>query len=494
MKEDLIKIRREKWEKWKDVFGDKIALKFECGNRIDQIVNDYSHKEKEFFDENRIVVKTAGRLISLRKMGKLTFCHLSQIKSKIQILFEKNTVKEENYKNLSLLDIGDFIGIEGYLLKTRTGELTIAVENYKPLTKCLKPLPEKWHGLQDVEQRYRQRYLDLIINSESKERFLKRIKMVDAIREFMKKRDYLEVETPMLQPIAGGATAKPFITHHNALDMDLFLRIAPELYLKRLIVGGFEKVFEINRNFRNEGIDTRHNPEFTMMEFYESYSSMDEMMKLTEELLCYVSNEVNGSSEISFKEQKISLNPPYKVVSLLNETRNFLNEKGIKESDLDDSRIRAKLCDSFDLSKEKAKSRMKFLVEVFDTFVAPKLIEPTFVVDFPIEVSPLSRKKDDEVVYRFELYIMGMEIANGFSELNDPDDQRERFLKQAREKFEGDLEAMSYDEDYCLALEYGLPPTGGEGIGIDRLAMILTDTDSIRDVLLFPLLKPEKAE
>lgn len=494
MEDDLIKVRREKWGKWESSFGEKIALKFDLENEIGEIVTKFQEKSKDFFEENRINVKTCGRILSLRKMGKLTFSHISSVSGKIQILFEKNIVKEENYQKLSLLDIGDFIGVEGYLIKTKTNELTILVERYKPLMKCLRALPEKWHGLQDVEQRYRQRYLDLIINSESRERFLKRIKMVEAIREFMKGKNYLEVETPMLQPIAGGATARPFVTYHNALNMELFLRIAPELYLKRLIIGGFEKVFEINRNFRNEGIDTKHNPEFTMMEFYEAYASMEDMMRLTEEMLIYVVRKVNGGEEVTFGNRKISFSTPFKTISLLEEARKFIREKNIDEKDLDDKQKREKLCLSYGLSLEKAKSRMRFLVEIFDTYIAPNLIEPTFVVDFPLEVSPLSRKKDDEVVHRFELYILGMEIANGFSELNDPDDQRERFVKQAKEKALGDIEAMSYDEDYCLALEYALPPTGGEGIGIDRLSMILTNTDSIRDVLLFPLLKPQKAE
>ncbi|MCX7830131.1 MAG: lysine--tRNA ligase, partial [Acidobacteria bacterium] len=383
---------------------------------------------------------------------------------------------------------------EGYLLKTRTGELSIAAQKYMPLSKCLKPLPEKWHGLTDVEQRYRQRYLDLVINPESKERFVKRIKMIEAIRRFMTERKYLEVETPMLQPIAGGAAARPFSTHHNALNIDLFLRIAPELYLKRLVVGGFNKVFEINRNFRNEGVDSKHNPEFTMMEFYEAFSSMEDYMKLTEEMLQYVANELAQTNEIEFMGKTICFKSPFARIDLLSEAKKVLSEKGVKEGEWEDPDKMKELIEKLDLSKEKARTPMRFLVEVFDTYVAPNLFQPTFVVGFPLEVSPLSRKKDDITVNRFELYVAGMEIANGFSELNDPDDQRQRFINQAKEKSMGDAEAMSYDEDYCTALDYGLPPTAGEGIGIDRLAMIFTNTDSIRDVLLFPLLKPQKSE
>lgn len=494
MEEDLIEIRRNKWEKWKESFGEKLPEKYEITKSISSIVSEFSFQPKEYFEENRIEVKTAGRLISMRKMGKLTFSHIIEAEGKIQILFEKNILGEDFYEKLSLLDIGDIIGVNGYLLKTRTGELSIAVQSYKPLSKCLKPLPEKWHGLADIEQRYRQRYLDLIINSESKERFVKRIKMVEAIRKFMTNRNYLEVETPMLQPIAGGAAAKPFSTHHNALNIDLFLRIAPELYLKRLVVGGFNKVFEINRNFRNEGVDSKHNPEFTMMEFYEAFSSMDDFMKMTEEMLSFISKEIYGSEEIPFMNETISFKAPFKRIDLLEEAKNVLLEKGVKEGEWEEQDKMRQLVARFDLSKEKARTPMRFLVEVFDTFVAPNLMQPTFVVGFPLEVSPLSRKKDDLTVRRFELYIAGMEIANGFSELNDPDDQRERFISQAKEKSKGDAEAMSYDEDYCLALDYGLPPTAGEGIGIDRLAMIFTNTDSIRDVLLFPLLKPQKTE
>lgn len=494
MEEDLIEIRRKKWEKWEGAFGERLPEKYEITRSISEVVSEYASQPKEFFEENKIEIRTAGRMIAFRKMGKLTFSHILDAEGKIQILFEKNIVGKDFYEKLSLLDIGDIIGVEGYLLKTRTGELSIAAQSYKPLSKCLKPLPEKWHGLTDIEQRYRQRYLDLIINPESKGRFINRIKMVEAIRKFMSDRNYLEVETPMLQPIAGGAAAKPFSTHHNALNLDLFLRIAPELYLKRLVVGGFNKVFEINRNFRNEGIDSKHNPEFTMMEFYEAFSSMEDFMKMTEEMLLFIAKKIYGSEEIPYMNEKISFKAPFKRIDLLEEAKKILLERGIKEGEWEDPEKMNQLIVRLDLSKEKARTPMRFLVEVFDTFVAPRLIQPTFVVGFPLEVSPLSRKKDDCIVQRFELFIAGMEIANGFSELNDPDDQRERFISQAKEKLHGDQEAMSYDEDYCNALDYALPPTAGEGIGIDRLSMIFANTDSIRDVLFFPLLKPQKTE
>lgn len=494
MEDELIQQRRSKWDKWEEAFGERLPERFPVDKEISRLVELYGNSPKEELDASKTPARTAGRMVSFRRMGKLCFAHISEGKGKIQLLFEKGAVGEEFYEKLSLLDIGDLLGVEGYLLKTRTGELSIAVEKYVPLSKCLRPLPEKWHGLQDVEQIYRQRYLDLIINGESRERFIRRIKLIEAIRGFMTARGFMEVETPMLQPIAGGAAARPFSTHHNALDMDLFMRIAPELYLKRLVVGGFNKVFEINRNFRNEGIDTRHNPEFTMMEFYEAFSSMEDFVRLTEEMLSEAALKVLGTTDVRFGERTISFAAPYARVSLREEARKALQSKGISEDDWKTPEGRASLIRSLDLSREKARSLDRFLVEAFDTFVAPGLIQPTFVTDFPLEVSPLSRKKDAETVSRFELYIAGMEIANGFSELNDPDDQRKRFEEQARDKAGGDAEAMGYDEDYCLALEYGLPPTAGEGIGIDRVAMLVADTESIRDVLLFPLLKPRPAE
>ena len=494
MEDELILQRRSKWDKWEEAFGERLPERFQVDREIHQIVGEHGATAKEDLDANRISVRTAGRMVSFRRMGKLCFAHISEGRGKMQLLFEKGVLGEEFYEKLSLLDIGDLLGVEGYLLKTRTGELSIAVEKYVPLSKCLRPLPEKWHGLQDIEQIYRQRYLDLIINAESRERFIRRIKLIEAIRSFMAGRGFMEVETPMLHPIAGGAAARPFSTHHNALDMDLFMRIAPELYLKRLVVGGFNKVFEINRNFRNEGIDTRHNPEFTMMEFYEAFSSMEDFVKLTEEMLSGAAVNVLGTTDVKYGDKAISFAAPYARISLREEARKALFSKGVSEEDWKAPEGRSRLIQSLGLSRDKAKSLDRFLVEAFDTLVAPGLIQPTFVTDFPLEVSPLSRKKDGNTVSRFELYIAGMEIANGFSELNDPDDQRKRFEEQAREKAGGDAEAMGFDEDYCLALEYGLPPTAGEGIGIDRVAMLLADTESIRDVLLFPLLKPRQAE
>jgi len=494
VEDELIQQRRSKWDKWEEAFGERLPERFPVDREIHRIVEEHGAASKEELEGNRIPARTAGRMVSFRRMGKLCFAHISEGKGKIQLLFEKGIVGEEFFEKLSLLDIGDLVGVEGYLLKTRTGELSIAVEKYVPLSKCLRPLPEKWHGLQDVEQIYRQRYLDLIINGESRDRFLKRIKLIEAIRSFMTGKGFMEVETPMLHPIAGGAAAKPFSTHHNALDMDLFMRIAPELYLKRLVVGGFNKVFEINRNFRNEGIDTRHNPEFTMMEFYEAFSSMEDFIALTEELLSYAAVRVLGKPEAVFGDQTISFAAPYPRISLREEAKKSLRSKGVSEEEWKEPEKRSSLIQHLELSREKARSKDRFLCEVFDALVAPKLVQPTFVTDFPLEVSPLSRKKDGETVSRFELYIAGMEIANGFSELNDPDDQRKRFEDQAREKAGGDAEAMGYDEDYCLALEYGLPPTAGEGIGIDRVAMLMSGTESIRDVLLFPLLRPRVSE
>lgn len=498
MEDELVAQRRAKKAEWAGTFPDAVPDRFPGVVPIPEWVLKYDGTAKasaEELEASPVEIRTAGRLVTLRKMGKLTFAHLAARGEKLQILFERGTLGEA-YAHLHLLDSGDLLGVEGVLFRTRTGELTVRVSSYTPLQKCLRPLPEKWHGLRDVEQRYRQRYLDLLVNPESTRKFLTRSRMIGAIRAFMGSRGYEEVETPMLHALAGGAAARPFVTHHNALDMDLFLRIAPELFLKRLVVGGYGKVFEINRNFRNEGLDTSHNPEFTMMEFYAAYSSASDLMAFTEELLEAAIQGTCGSPDVVFEGQALSFKGPYPRVRLRDAAREALSAKGVPSGAWENADGRARWAPDLGMSPFKASTPEKFLVEAFETLVEPTLWQPTFVCDYPIEVSPLSRKKADDpnTVDRFELFAGGMEIANGFSELNDPDDQRERFRRQVDEKKRGDQEAMPYDEDYCTALEYGLPPTAGEGLGIDRLAMLLTDSPSIRDVVLFPLLKPETAE
>jgi lysyl-tRNA synthetase class 2 len=390
-----------------------------------------------------------------------------------------------------LLDFGDFVGVAGHLFRTKTNELTIWATRLEFLAKCFIPLPEKWHGLQDVEIRYRQRYLDLIVNEDSRQVFEIRSKVLAAIRGFLNARGYLEVETPMMQPIAGGALARPFVTHHNTLDMQLYLRIAPELYLKRLTVGGFERVYEINRNFRNEGISTQHNPEFTMLEFYQAYSEYRELMELTEQMLSAVAREAIGTDQVTFGDHQISLAPPYRRVSLREGARDSAAAKlavSVSDADLRNRETAAALARRLHVELQPSWGAGKIATEIFERLNQDALIQPTFVYDFPTEVSPLSKQRadDPDTVERFELYIGGFEVANAFSELNDPQEQRRRFEQQLEERKKGDAEAHVMDEDYVRALDYGLPPTGGEGIGVDRLVMVLTGSPSIRDVILFP--------
>ena len=441
------------------------------------------------------MVRVPGRLVALRGHGKTAFGHLSDGASRLQIYIRRDTVEEPGFDVYKLLDMGDFIGVSGKVFRTRTGELTIMVKELTFLAKALLPLPEKWHGLADVEIRYRQRYLDLVSNPEVREVFLTRSRLIREIRAFFDDRGYVEVETPMLQTIAGGAVARPFRTFHNALGIDLYLRIAPELYLKRLVVGGLEKVYEINRNFRNEGISTRHNPEFTMLEFYEAYADFNSMMELTEDLFSRLAREVKGETEVDYSGQKLNFEPPFRRIRMLDAVREKLGERGIEvsEADLRERDRVATLLNRVEVKFDPDAPWGKLVAELFDELVEPELVQPTFIVDFPLDVSPLSKKKPDDpqFVERFELFVAGMECANGFSELNDPEDQRERFEAQLRERERGDAEAHVMDDDYVRALAHGLPPTGGEGIGIDRLAMLFTDSRSIRDVILFPHLRPE---
>jgi len=432
----------------------------------------------------------AGRIIARRSFGKAAFVQLQDRSGRLQLYVAKKELGEEMFDAFDSLDIGDIIGVTGSAFFTRTQELSLRVKNLQVLTKSLQPLPEKWHGLKDVETRYRQRYLDLIVNPEVKDVFVKRSQIISLMRTFMQERGYLEVETPMMQPVAGGATAKPFVTHHNTLKMDLFLRIAPELYLKRLVVGGLERVFEINRNFRNEGISIQHNPEFTMMEFYQAYANYHDLMDMTEEMICHITRQVCGSETITYGGREVNLKAPWERMSV----REAIVKYGdISSEDLEDHARALAYARRLGLDFDDSIGHGKLLTEIFDAVAEPRLWNPTFITEYPTEVSPLSRRNDDnpEVVDRFELFIVGRELANAFSELNDPEDQRERFESQLAEKEAGDEEAHAMDEDYVRALEYGLPPTAGEGIGIDRLAMLLTDSASIRDVILFPQLRPE---
>jgi lysyl-tRNA synthetase, class II len=437
-------------------------------------------------------VKVAGRLMSRRIMGKASFAHLQDMSGRIQLFVQRDLLGEEAYAAFKGdLDIGDILGVEGTLFKTKTGELSVRCETVRLLTKALRPLPEKFHGLTDQESRYRQRYLDLIMNESARAIFLTRTRIVDYLRQYLNARGYLEVETPMMQVIPGGAAARPFITHHHALDMQLFLRIAPELYLKRLVVGGFERVYEINRNFRNEGLSTRHNPEFTMLEFYEAYADYQDLMDLTEDLLRGMARDVIGGTQMSYQGAACDFEKPFARLTVREAILRF--NPDLAADDVDDPERARALAVNLDVPLKPTWGLGKLQLEIFEKTVEHRLIDPTFVTGYPTEVSPLARRNDQDpfVTDRFELFVGGREIANGFSELNDPEDQAERFRGQVQQKDAGDEEAMHFDADYIRALEHGLPPTAGEGIGIDRLVMLFTDSGSIRDVLLFPHMRPE---
>lgn len=432
----------------------------------------------------------AGRIITKRDFGKACFAHIKDGADKLQIYVRKDKVSASDFEIFKLLDIGDIILVRGRFFRTKTKEFTLLVENVKLLAKSIRPLPEKWHGLTDIETRYRQRYLDLIMNDGVRRTFLMRSQIIRFIRGFFDQRGFVEVETPMMQPIPGGATARPFRTYHNALDTYLYMRIAPELYLKRLIVGGFEKVYELNRNFRNEGISVKHNPEFTMLEFYWAYATFEDLMALTEELFVSLAESLYGGTKITYQGHEIDLLRPWKRLRLFDALTGI---GGVSEDVLKDLEKAKAFAKENDIVITSADNLGKIIVKLFDALVEPKLIQPTFVTHFPVSVSPLSRRNDQDpsFVDRFELFIGGRELANAFNELNDPIDQRERFLEQAKEREAGDEEAMFIDEDYLVALEHGMPPTAGEGIGIDRVVMLFTDSPSIRDVILFPQLRPK---
>lgn len=487
---DLIQQRFKKLAEISAMGTKPYAGKFVVNATAEQIAAQYEKRTKEELEANRVEVVVAGRIIAMRSFGKAAFCHIQDGSGKVQLYFQKNALGEEPYALFKKIDIGDFIGVKGFLFRTKTNELTIEAEEFTLLSKSLRPLPEKWHGLTDVEIRYRQRYVDLIVNPDVKKVFITRTKIIQGIRKFLNERGYLEVETPMMQSIPGGATARPFKTHHNALDMELFLRIAPELYLKRLLVGGFEKVYEINRNFRNEGISTRHNPEFTMLEFYTAYADYRDLIDMTETMISSIAQDVLGTTTVECEGTTISLAAPWKRITYLD----ALREAGVAEdvlADVEKARAAAK---KLGANLQGGEPLGKVLNELFEALVEPKLVQPTFVTDYPTDISPLSKKRDDDpnFVERFELFVAGREIANAFSELNDPIDQKERFLKQVSERESGDEEAHHMDEDFIRALEYGMPPAAGEGIGIDRLVMLLTGSSSIRDVILFPQMKKEK--
>jgi lysyl-tRNA synthetase class 2 len=468
--------------------------KFDRRHTVGELVERHGSQSREELDAAPIETTTGGRVLAMRTFGKANFLVISDGLAKIQVYIREDSLPPLDFRIFKLVDFGDWIGVEGRMFRTKTNELTIWASRLHFLSKCLIPLPEKWHGLTDIEIRYRQRYLDLAVNPDARRVFEARSRIVSALRRFMTSRGYLEVETPMMQPIAGGAMARPFVTHHNTLDMDLYLRIAPELYLKRLTVGGIERVFEINRNFRNEGISTQHNPEFTMMEFYQTYSDYNDLMVMTEEMIEAVARESIGTNEVVFGDRHISLKAPFARLSLRPAAAAAASrrlDREVVEADLRESGSAAKIAALLGLEVKPGAGAGTIATEIFERLCEDQLIQPTFVYDFPTEVSPLSKQKPDDpdTVERFELYIGGFEVANAFSELNDPAEQRRRFEAQLQNRARGDLEAHEMDEDYIRALEYGLPPTAGEGVRIDRLVMVLTNSLSIRDVILFPLMR-----
>ncbi len=498
----LFALRQEKLKQIAALGQQTYPNQYIATHTIPEIRAKYGEATAEALEAERVNVSVAGRLMAIRGQGKAGFAHLQQNGERLQIYVRQDAIGEPGFALYKLLDLGDHIGVTGYLFRTRTGELSVHVETLTFLAKAMLALPEKYHGLSDTELRYRQRYVDLFMNTDVREVFVKRAAVLRALRKFFDERGYLEVETPMMQPIAGGAAAKPFTTHHNALDLDLFLRIAPELYLKRLVVGGLDRVYEINRNFRNEGISTQHNPEFTMLEFYQAYANYHDLMELTEEIVKFVAMEVNGTTKTTFNDVEIDL-ANWRRFSMREAIVEFWPDAAGEKPKLEKiegeaisglvSRLRAA---HIDVGYKRGEPVGKTVASIFEAIAEEHLIQPTIIYDFPLAVSPLSKVKPDEPdwVERFEFYIGGFEVGNAFSELNDPEDQRRRFEAQITERERGDDEAHQMDEDYVRALSYGLPPTAGEGIGIDRLTMILTGSKSIRDVILFPLLRPVQGE
>ncbi len=492
-KEQILQ-RKKKLEALVEKYGYPYPNDFKPEVALKSIRDKFEALSGKEIEKKKVKFRVAGRVMAIRLFGKAAFAVIKDSTSTIQLFFQKNELGDKYSEFKKLIDIGDIIGAEGILFKTKTGELTVNVEDFRILVKSLRPLPEKWHGLSDVEVRYRQRYVDLIVNDSVREIFKTRAKIIKLIRGFLDDRGFMEVETPMMHSIPGGAKARPFTTHHNALDMDLYLRIAPELYLKRLVVGGFERVYELNRNFRNEGISTQHNPEFTMIEFYQTYATFENLMDLTEELITYLLKEIKGDLKITYLDKELDFTPPWERMTLRDA---IVKYAGVPENKLfDEDFLRNKLR-QYEIDTTMLTTAGELQTTIFEEFVEEQLINPTFVTHFPVEVSPLARRnlKDPSVTDRFELYIYGREIANAFSELNDPHDQLERFKMQLEDRERGDEEVPpEIDYDYVRALEYGLPPTAGEGIGIDRLVMLLTNQSSIREVILFPLLRRKKEE
>ena len=493
MEQDQVKQRKRKLGELRELGIDPYPARFtptDTAADLHAAAGSLSAEEVEGLGRR---AKVAGRIMALRKFGKSVFIHIQDASGRIQAYFRRDLLAPEDFTLLKKLDIGDIIGAEGVLFQTRTGELTVQAESLNLLAKALRPLPEKWHGLRDVEQRYRQRYLDLIVNPDVREVFRTRSRLIAAIREFFTLRGFLEVETPMMQPIPGGATARPFRTFYNALDTEVFLRVAPELYLKRLIIGGYDKVFEINRNFRNEGLSREHNPEFTMLEFYETWADYNSLMELTEELFVDLAQKVAGSEKIVYQGKEIDFSRPWSRLPLVD---SLTTVAGLDREKVQDPAFLAIKARELGIPSDQGYGPERLQVEIWERLVEPSLVNPTIVVDFPRAVSPLAKSCPDKpgLVERFELFVAGKEVANAFSELNDPIDQRERFLGQVAERAAGDEEAQRMDEDFLRALEHGMPPAGGEGIGIDRLVMLFTDSPNIRDVILFPQLRPERED
>ncbi|MCG3201646.1 MAG: Lysine--tRNA ligase, heat inducible [Gammaproteobacteria bacterium] len=487
--ERLVAERRAKLAAMREL-GNAFPNDFRRNVVTGELHAEYGGKDAATLQASPVRVRIAGRMMTRRIMGKASFCHVQDMSGRMQLYVTRDAVGEAGYGAFKQWDIGDIIGAEGLLFRTRTGELSVQVEEIRLLTKALRPLPDKWHGLADTETRYRQRYLDLIMNEVTRKTFKVRSDTVNYLRQFLTARGFLEVETPMMQAIPGGATARPFITRHNALDMEMYMRIAPELYLKRLVVGGFEKVFEINRNFRNEGLSTRHNPEFTMLEFYEAYADYHDLMNLTEEMLRGLTQHVLGTTAVSYQGEIYDFGKPFARYTMKESVLRF--NPGLASGALDTAERAREVARGLGIPLRPSYGLGKMQTEIFEKTVESRLKDPTFITAYPAEVSPLARRNDTDpfLTDRFELFVGGREIANGFSELNDAEDQAERFRMQVAEKDAGDEEAMHYDEDYVRALEHGMPPTAGEGVGIDRLVMLLTDAPSIRDVILFPHMRP----
>jgi lysyl-tRNA synthetase class 2 len=485
---ELVAQRHKKLAELRELGIDPFSTRFEPETTTAAIREAFDSVTKDELEADHRHASIAGRIVAMRDFGKAAFAHVQDASGRLQLYFRKDLLGDK-YSLLKKFDLGDIVGVKGRVFRTRTEELTIEVSEFTLLCKSLLPLPEKWHGLKDVELRYRQRYVDLIVNPHVKETFAKRSAIIKCVRDFLENKGFIEVETPMMHQIPGGAAARPFSTHHNALDIDLFLRIAPELYLKRLLVGGYERVFELNKNFRNEGISIKHNPEFTMLEFYVAYKDYNYLMDFTEELFAAIANKVLGTLKVPYGENIIDLTPPWPRIPMLESLR----QKGVPDEVMTDRDFALKWAWEQKLEVKKDSSHAKIIDEVFKEFVEQYLVQPTFITDYPVELSPLAKRKPEspQLTERFELFIAAREIANAFSELNDPLDQRQRFEKQVEAKLQGDDEAHAMDEDFVRALEYGMPPAAGEGIGIDRLVMLLTNSQSIRDVILFPQLKPE---